>query len=229
MALKFNNPGASTAKSTAKFSNGLKDAIITGINDLGLQQSEYGSQEKIQIVTELTNENPVNGYLPQLGVFVTASMHKGKKTSKLRELMEGFKGRALTDTEANQFDIVSECLGKPCQVFVKNRTNSKGNTNSEIIEMMPARSGQSSIAEHELLVYDQANPDPEVKAKLSPGIQRMIDEGAANLRAKANKQAKANSAVDSSSSVDPIDDVFISNEDDSEMDNSLFLKDNPFV
>jgi hypothetical protein len=110
--------------------------INIGTIDTGFQ-NEDGSpkvQPKVRLYFELTNKTKT--YTDKDGVEVTKpfaiskevtlSLYKGTLTAKLREITEAILGKALTDAEAEVYDI-EKLMGLPCMVQVNHEKNKEGN------------------------------------------------------------------------------------------------------
>lgn len=93
-------------------------AVCVGLIDIGTQHSEYEGKptvrQQVIIRWETPNEQMQDGKPFIVSGFYTNSL--GEK-SKLRPLLEAWRGRAFTQDELQRFDLQA-ILGKPCMINV---------------------------------------------------------------------------------------------------------------
>jgi hypothetical protein len=92
---------------------GLHPAVCVDVVDLGVVESSFGPQVKIKIVWQLAEENK-KGFRFLVAQRYTPSLHK---KSKLRPILESWRGRPFTPAEEKKFDIES-VLGANCQLSI---------------------------------------------------------------------------------------------------------------
>lgn len=92
---------------------GLHAAVCVDVVDLGIVESQFGPQVKIKITWQLAEVNK-KGYRFLVSQRFTPSLHK---KSKLRPILESWRGRPFTAQEEKQFDIES-VLGANCQLSI---------------------------------------------------------------------------------------------------------------
>lgn len=110
---------------------------------------------KVRITWELPTELKVfkeeNGEQPHvISKEFTLSMNE---KSTLRKFLEGWRGKAFTEKEAEAFDI-TVLLGKPCMLSVIHKDSKTGNTYAEISSVTSVPKGMT--------VPDQINPSKEL-------------------------------------------------------------------
>jgi hypothetical protein len=132
-----------------------------------------------------THEGPMT-----IGSFYSASMNE---KATLRKHLEGWRGKAFSDEQAEQFDV-SAIAGKACMLSVI-ESDSGGKTYSNIASISALPKGITvPQAENELLVYvpdDDGRFSSSVFAKLPQWLQEKID---AQLKPVAKPQAHETSA-----------------------------------
>lgn len=107
-----------------------------------------------------------------VGATLTASMN-GK--AQLRKLLEGWRGVAFTDEQAEVFDV-SKLIGQPCMIsVVESESGGKTYSNVQSVSRLPKGTPNPTI-EGEALVYwnrDDA-ADRQVFGKLPEWLQKKI-------------------------------------------------------
>jgi hypothetical protein len=108
-------------------------AVLVGMVDLGWREEEYDGRHyearKVALAWEVAGETRSDGQPFILMRDFTFAATFGKR-SKLRELIEGWRGRPFDDDEG--FELVS-LLGKPCNLNVGHKTSQKGSTYATIL------------------------------------------------------------------------------------------------
>jgi len=110
---------------------------------------------KVRITWELPTETKVfkeeNGEQPHvISKEFTLSMNE---KATLRKFLEGWRGKAFTEKEAESFDI-TVLLGKPCMLSIIHKQAKNGNTYAEISSVSSVPKGMN--------VPDQINPSKEL-------------------------------------------------------------------
>lgn len=100
-------------------------ALCVGLIDLGTQHGEYNgkqtTRQQIIIRWETPDEHLEDGQPFLVSAFYTNSL--GEK-SKLRPLLEAWRGRPFSPEELQRFDL-QNILGKPCLLNVIHNDNNK--------------------------------------------------------------------------------------------------------
>lgn len=131
-------------------------------------QGEEKLVNKVRIVFELPLETADFGKGEQpfsIGRDFTLSMHE---KSGLRAFVQGWLGKAMSDAEANKFDIAT-LLGKECMLNVMHRTANTGRTYADIKGASPLVKGMSCpplVNSAFLLDYD--SEDFDLRFKMLP-------------------------------------------------------------
>lgn len=172
-------------------------AICNLVADCGLQpgsQAFPSPRRKLYIRFEIPAERieyekdgaKVEGPLT-IGSFYTASMNE---KATLRKHLEGWRGRAFTDSEAEAFDVAA-IVGKTCMLSVI-ETEHGGKTYSNIASIGAMPKGvQAAAAENPLLVY--VDDDPKVFARLPKWLQEKINAQLAPAKPAATESRAASS------------------------------------
>jgi hypothetical protein len=110
---------------------------------------------KVRITWELPTETKVfkeeNGEQPHvISKEFTLSMNE---KATLRKFLEGWRGKAFTEKEAESFDI-TVLLGKPCMLSIIHKQAKNGNTYAEISSVSSVPKGMN--------VPEQINPSKEL-------------------------------------------------------------------
>lgn len=175
MSLTYKAKGGESKRIPAGSHIGVCDIVA----DIGLQESNfYGTKRKVFIRFEVPRERwkyEKDGQQLEgpgvIGNFYTASMHK---KASLRKALEGWRGRAFTEPEAEKFDI-SSILGKACMLTVQESEGNDGNTYSNIVAISPLPKGMLAPgSELPLLLYHDG--DKSMYSKLPEWIRKKIDE-----------------------------------------------------
>lgn len=123
-------------------------AICYQMIEIGTEKGQYMGQPKenynCRIVWELPNErkifDPEKGEQPHIiGRDYTLSM--GEKAN-LRHHVDSWRGKALTDEEAQKFDI-TVLLGKPCMLNVIHGTTKVGKQFAKVASIAPVPKGMA--------------------------------------------------------------------------------------
>ena len=131
-------------------------------------QGEEKLVNKVRIVFELPLETADFGKGEQpfsIGRDFTLSMHE---KSGLRAFVQGWLGKAMSDAEANKFDIAT-LLGKECMLNVMHRTSNTGRTYADIKGASPLVKGMTCpplVNSAFLLDYD--SEDFDLRFKMLP-------------------------------------------------------------
>lgn len=165
-------------------------------------QGEEKLVNKVRIVFELPLETADFGKGEQpfsIGRDFTLSMHE---KSGLRAFVQGWLGKAMSDAEANKFDIAT-LLDKECMLNVMHRTANTGRTYADIKGASPLVKGMSCpplVNSAFLLDYD--SEDFDLRFKMLPEwLQNKVSSSAEfskRLERSADQMNKAKSMLESS-------------------------------
>ena len=142
-------------------------------------QGEEKLVNKVRIVFELPLETADFGKGQQpfsIGRDFTLSMHE---KSGLRAFVQGWLGKAMSDAEANKFDIAT-LLGKECMLNVMHRTANTGRTYADIKGASPLVKGMTCpplVNSAFLLDYDSEDFDLRFKM-LAEWLQNKVSSSA---------------------------------------------------
>jgi len=174
-------------------------------------QGEEKLVNKVRIVFELPLETADFGKGEQpfsIGRDFTLSMHE---KSGLRAFVQGWLGKAMSDAEANKFDIAT-LLGKECMLNVMHRTANTGRTYADIKGASPLVKGMSCpplLNSAFLLDYD--SEDFDLRFKMLPEwLQNKVSsskEFSDRLDRAADQMNKAKQMLEKSGLVQSTDDT----------------------
>ncbi len=118
-------------------------AVLVALVDLGTHEDEYQGERsenrKVFLAWELTAEHKSDGSPYVVGQEFNFMATIGQK-SKLRGLLESWRGRPLGDGECLN---LAALLGKPCLINVGNEQSKKGNTYAKILGVGPPPRGMT--------------------------------------------------------------------------------------
>ena len=145
-------------------------AVCNQVIDLGTQEGEYQGNKikrrQVIIGWELTEKNS-KGEPFRVSSFYTASL---SEKSKLRPMLESWRGVALTAEELDGFSL-SKLLGQPCLVslILNDKGRIKVSSVSKLPKGMPAPANATAIVDFDLEKFD-----PIAFGKFSNKLQEMI-------------------------------------------------------
>lgn len=182
--------------------------VCTGMFDLGMQPGSAAYPKPKHVLMfrmEIPSENIDWGEdgAPFDGPAViyerrTFSMHEN---SRLRELVQSWIGRTLSDDEARKFDLTS-LVGKAATLNVVHNKSNNGKTYANVAAFAPLPRGVQPIgASGELLVYHHGNK--KAWDKLPAFVQELIRKQALPYTEADHDEAQAAAYADR----DPFDDI----------------------
>lgn len=144
------------SSNTKRIPPGLHLAVCDMVVDVGLQESMFGTKQKVYIRFEVPSERwkfEKDGLQQEgpgvIGAFFTASMHRN---ATLRKRLEGWRSKPFTEDEAKAFDITT-LLGKSCMLSVQ-ESDAGDQIYSNIVGISPLPKGMNPThAELPLLAY----------------------------------------------------------------------------
>lgn len=137
---------------------GLWPAVCVDVVDLGIVQSSFGPQVKIQIRWQLEEKDPKTGKRFLVVQSYTPSLHE---KSRLRPMLEAWRGKKFSKEEEKQFDI-EKLLGVNCQLQIIHNIKNEGQTYANVQAVVPA--GRNSVklrAEDYIRVIERAKNDEQ--------------------------------------------------------------------
>jgi hypothetical protein len=112
---------------------GLWPAVCCDVVDLGIVQTPFGAQEKIQIRWQLEEVDEKTGKRFLIVQKYTPSLHE---KSKLRPMLEAWRGRKFTKDEEREFDI-EKLLGANCQLQIIHNIKDEGQVYANVQAVVP--------------------------------------------------------------------------------------------
>lgn len=145
---------------------GLHGAVCCDVVDLGIQKSQWGEAHKVEIRWQLEETDPkTDPPRPYMVVQrFTLSLHE---KSRLRPMLEAWRGRKFTSDELDGFDL-EKLVGANCQVQVIHNVQDEGEVYANIQAVVPAakgapklraNSGYVRVAEREKRAELERNPN----------------------------------------------------------------------
>jgi hypothetical protein len=112
---------------------GLWPAVCCDVYDLGLIDTPFGQQVKVEITWQLEEKDPKTERRYLISQRYTPSLHE---KSKLRPLLESWRGRKFTKEEEKEFDI-EKLLGASCQLQLIHKITDDGRTYANVQACVP--------------------------------------------------------------------------------------------
>lgn len=116
---------------------GLWTAVCCDVIDRGIQKTPWGDQVKIEIRWQLEEKDPKTGKRFLISQRYTPSLHE---KSRLRPMLEAWRGRKFTKDEEREFDI-EKLLGANCQLQVVHNIKDEGQTYANVQAVVPLGRG----------------------------------------------------------------------------------------
>lgn len=144
-----------------KAPEGVHFAVCVGVWDIGTQPSDlYKPARKVVLCWELVGETAADGKPFTISQSFTMSLHE---KSTLRPKIEAWRGKVITDAEAQKFDLAT-LLGRPCQLQVTHK-ESNGKTYANVTSIMaipkgvPPMQAKTPLSEYTITMGENF-PDP---------------------------------------------------------------------
>jgi len=135
---------------------GLWPAVCVDVVDLGIVQSQFGPQVKIQIRWQLEERDPKTNRRFLIVQSYTPSLHE---KSKLRPLLESWRGKKFSKEELQQFDI-EKLLGANCQLQIIHNIKEEGQVYANVqAAVPPAKNAPKLRPEDYVRVVDRPKQD----------------------------------------------------------------------
>lgn len=112
---------------------GLHNAVCCDVQDLGIEQSQFGPRHRLQIVWQIEAINPNTGKRFEVKRKYGATLNP--KSDLYRDLSV-WRGKPLTVEEAAKFDI-ERLVNVPCQIQVMHKIADTGKTYSNVQAVLP--------------------------------------------------------------------------------------------
>ena len=121
---------------------GMWPAVCCDVVDLGIQKTMYGEQVKIEIRWQLEGIDPKTKFPYMVTQRYTPSLHE---KSKLRPMLESWRGRRFSSEELKGFDI-EKLLGANCQIQVLHNITSEGQVYANVQAVIPPAKGAKKLS-----------------------------------------------------------------------------------
>jgi hypothetical protein len=120
---------------------GLWPAVCVDVVDLGIVQTAFGAQVKIQIRWQLEEKDPKTNKRYLVVQSYTPSLHE---KSKLRPLLESWRGKKFSADEVKQFDV-EKLLGANCQLQIIHNIKDEGRVYANVQAAVPAHRNAAKL------------------------------------------------------------------------------------
>lgn len=171
---------ATGSKEFEKLPQGAHMAVCDMLVNLGMQTVEWQGQRKVQPKVYIRFQVPaerveINGEDKPMVIGEVFTLSLSEK-SKLRPLLESWRGRGFTADELKGFDI-TKLLGVPCQISVTHNTGQNGKVYANINSAMPIPKGvPAPVLEGQPVLFEGAS-DMDVFESLPKWLKEKIEEG----------------------------------------------------
>jgi len=144
---------------------GLWHAVCVDVVDLGIVESKFGPQEKIEIRWQL-EEKDSKGRPFLIVQRYTPSLHD---KSRLKPMLEAWRGRKFTAEEQKQFDI-EKLLGANCQLQVIHNIKDEGRVFANVQAVVPAPRNAATLRPSEDYVRVVNRPKEYTHGKVNGSL-----------------------------------------------------------
>lgn len=132
---------------------GLWAAVCVDVIDLGLIKTAFGEMPKIQIRWQLEERDEKTDRRHLVVQNYTPSLHE---KSKLRPMLEAWRGRKFTKDEEKEFDI-EKLLGANCQLQIVHNIKEEGRVFANVQAVVPPAKGSTKLrGENYIRVIERA-------------------------------------------------------------------------
>ncbi len=110
-----------------QLTEGLHNVIITKVNDLGVQETQFGPKKRLNVVFEAQDQTDKEGKKVDVLMYFTQSLHS--KAALVKNLLT-----PLGISANNEFDV-ENLIGIKCQVFIQHK-ESDGKTYANVTAVL---------------------------------------------------------------------------------------------
>ena len=142
---------------------GLHASVCVDVVDLGLVTTKWGDKPMVRLVWQIEECDPSTNKRFLVMNRYTLSLNQ---KSRLRPLLEAWRGRKFTEEELKGFDL-EKLVGVNCQVQVVHTLGDEGQVYANVQAVVPAAKGSvKMIPEDYIRVKDRAHkPDGDTPAE----------------------------------------------------------------
>ena len=116
---------------------GLHQAVCVDVVDVGLVQTQWGEKHRVRIVFQIDEINPDTNKRFEVSGWYNISL---SEKSKLRPVLEAWRGRKFTKEELEGFDL-EKLVNVPCQVQTVHNLSDEGRIFANVQAVVPAAKG----------------------------------------------------------------------------------------
>src|SRR5208283_3191006 len=121
---------------------GLWPAVCCDVVDLGILRTPFGERPQIAIYWHLEQIDPKTKFHFMVTQRFTPSLHE---KSKLRPMLEAWRGRRFNPEELKKFDI-EKLIGANCQLQVIHNITTDGRTFANVQAVVPPARGMAKLS-----------------------------------------------------------------------------------
>lgn len=136
---------------------GLHSAVCCDVVDLGIVESQWGSAHKVQIRWQLEEKDAKTDKPFMVVSKYTLSLHE---KSRLRPMLEAWRGRKFTNDELDGFDLEA-LIGVNCQVQVIHDIKDDGGVWANVQAVVPPPKNGIKLRVSDDYVRVQDRPDEQ--------------------------------------------------------------------
>ena len=126
---------------------GLHQAVCVDVVDLGMQETQWGMRQKVELWWQIETDNPETQKPFEVRQRYTLSLNE---KSTLRHHLEAWRGRKFTAEELKGFDM-EKLLGVNCQLQVVWNITDNGATFANVQAVVPLGKGMTKIQPREFI------------------------------------------------------------------------------
>lgn len=123
---------------------GVAQGVCVDVIDLGLQETQWGPKEKVEIRWQLDTVDPEGRKFIVIQRYTLSLNQK----AKLRAHLEAWRGKKFTPEELKGFDL-EKLLGANCQIQIIHNITDDGRVYGNVAALMPLGRGMTKIEAEE--------------------------------------------------------------------------------
>lgn len=125
----------------------IHDAVCAEFVDQGEQDTPYGRKHKGYLVFQVDEEIEDGDYAGQrkeVRLYFTMTLGTSQYPSKIRGIIEKWRGKKITDKEVEDGFDLSVLEGKPCRLDVNHKVNKDGSRTYAVVDGI-TKAGQKKL------------------------------------------------------------------------------------
>lgn len=121
---------------------GLHQAVLVDVIDRGIQPTPWGPAPKVELRWQIAAINPDNQKRFEIWQRYRLSLHE---KAKLRQHLEGWRGRKFALKEAQEGFDIEQLLGASCQLQIVHNEGKDGGTYANVQTIVPSVKGAPKL------------------------------------------------------------------------------------